>query len=91
MNQNDLNRAVAEATNESVGTISCLGFSLLPVPSKRPLFIPAQRNRPLKMGQEIRQRKRPRRNPKSSHRSTRPAATVRSTPFEGLACYKRGA
>ena len=95
MNQHDLNRAVAEATSESVDTISALGFSLFPIPPKRPLFIPAQRNRPLKMGQEARQRKRPRRNPKSPARSTPAArqsgAAVRLMSLGRLACLKKGA
>ena len=99
MNQHDLNRAVAEATSESVDTISALGFSLFPIPPKRPLFIPAQRNRPLKMGQEVRQRKRPRRNPKSPARSTpaaraaarRSGAAVRLMSLGRLACLKKGA
>ena len=85
LNQRDLNRAVAEATSESVDVISSLGFSLLALPSKNPLFIPAQRNRPLRLAHEIRQRRRPRRKSKFSNRSI-PAIRHSEPP-----AYKKGA
>ena len=101
MNQHALDRAVAEATRESVDTISRLGFSLLSLPSKNPLYIPTQRKRPLRLAHEVRRRKRPRHSPKSMLRSfpsVRPVArysdnadAIRAMPCRRLAFFDRGA
>ena len=59
MDQHDLNRAVAEATMESVDTIADFGFSLLAMPPTHPLAGMAQRRTyPLRIAPEARKRKR---------------------------------
>jgi len=61
MNQDDLNRAVAKATMESVDTIADFGFSLLAMPPTYPLANTAyRRTYPLRIAPEVRKRKRKR-------------------------------
>jgi len=68
MNQNELNHAVAQATQESVGAIASLGFSLLSLPPAHPLSIrPERRRYPLRLAREV--RRPPRRRTKSSAKS----------------------
>jgi len=56
-----LNRAVAEATMESVDTIADFGFSLLAMPPTHPLAgISQRRTYPLRIAPEVRKRKRKR-------------------------------
>jgi len=77
LTQYDLNRAVAEATMESVGVIDGLGFSLLAMPPTYPLAIyPEQRRYPLRIARETRKRKPSRKRAKLSGK---PIAIVRTT------------
>ena len=52
MDQHDLNRAVAQATGESISTIAALGFSLLSLPPGNDYFHLSVRRRqqPRRMG-----------------------------------------
>jgi len=94
MNQNDLNRAVAEVTQESVGTIAGLGFSLLAMPPTYPVTVPAERRKyPLRVSRETRKRK-SRRRAKSLAKSAPAAKRFRAGPdiqSLRLACFDRGA
>jgi len=101
MNQYDLNRAVAEATQESVGTIADLGFSLLAMPPTYPLAVPVERRKyPLRVARETRKRK-SRRRAKSLAKSVPAARSASRKPGAGangqpmplmrLAFFDRGA
>ena len=88
MNQQDLDRAVAKATQESVGVIAGFGFSLLSLPSTNPLAIPPQRRKyPLRLAHETRKRKPPRKQAKPSRKYV-PAARS-ATKYSGTGSYRR--
>ena len=104
MNQQELNSAIAKITNESIGTIEDLGFSLLSLPPSHPLYTNSRRRQyPLRLAHEDRKRKPPRRKspPKSSTPSMpviRPVAKhsdndtdIRTIPSMRLTFFDRGA
>ena len=76
MNQDDLNRAVAKATMESIDIIDSLGFSLLSPSAAYSPAIPAERRKyPLRIAREARKRKPRRKRVKSF---AKPISVVRA-------------